>query len=121
MSLTSYRAAPPRVKPLRRLSKTGPEAKAGQRLMAPIDPVQRLPEKATRAKAIGCERYVSTPPCFGKAKGAGFEDFVTAKIDGFELAKPGHRGTALASKRPQKRSLTKSLQAGQNKTMGDSA
>jgi hypothetical protein len=47
--------------------------------MAPIDPVPRLPEKATRAEAIGCEGYVSTSPCFGKGKGSAFEDFMTAK------------------------------------------
>jgi hypothetical protein len=46
---------------------------------APIDPIRRLPEKATRAEAIGRERYVSTSPCFGKGKGCSFEDFMTAK------------------------------------------
>jgi hypothetical protein len=35
--------------------------------MAPIDPVRRLPEKATRTEAIGCEAYVSTWLRFGKA------------------------------------------------------
>jgi hypothetical protein len=47
--------------------------------MAPIDRVRRLPEKATRAEAIGREAYVSTSPCFGKGKGSAFEDFMTAK------------------------------------------
>jgi hypothetical protein len=46
--------------------------------MTPIDPVPRLPEKATRAEAVGCEGYVSTSPCFGKGKGSAFEDFMTA-------------------------------------------
>jgi hypothetical protein len=60
MSLTSYRAAPPRDKPLRAFTKTDAETKFGQRPKAPIDPVRRLPEKATRANALGCERYVPT-------------------------------------------------------------
>jgi hypothetical protein len=47
--------------------------------MTPTDPVPRLPEKATRAEAIGCEAYVSTSPRFGKGKGSAFEDFMTAK------------------------------------------
>jgi hypothetical protein len=47
--------------------------------MAPIDPVPRLPEKATRAEAVGREGYVSTSTCFGKGKGSAFEDFMTAK------------------------------------------
>jgi hypothetical protein len=47
--------------------------------MTPTDPVPRLPEKATRAEAIGREAYVSTSSRFGKGKGSAFEDFMTAK------------------------------------------
>ena len=47
--------------------------------MTPIDPVRRLPEKATRAEAVGREGYVSTSLRFGKGKGSAFEDFMTAK------------------------------------------
>lgn len=53
MSLTSYRAAPPRVKPLLCLSKNRAGSESGQRFLAPINPVQRLPEKATRARPLG--------------------------------------------------------------------
>src|SRR5260370_36104162 len=79
MSLTSYRAAPPRVKPLRALRKYRCRNGPGERPLAPIDPVRRLPEKATRAEAIGCGRYVSMPACFGKAQRPVFEVFVTGK------------------------------------------
>jgi hypothetical protein len=47
--------------------------------MTPIDPVRRLPEKATRAEAVGREGYVSTSSGFGKGKRLRFEDFMTAK------------------------------------------
>ena len=50
MSLTSYRAAPPRDKPLRAFSKTDAETNLAQRPRAPINPVRRLPEKATLGK-----------------------------------------------------------------------
>jgi hypothetical protein len=51
MSLTSYRAAPPSDKPLHALPKTGAETNR-ERSGAPIDPVRRLPEKATQASAF---------------------------------------------------------------------
>src|ERR1700754_2417916 len=82
MSLTSYRAAPPRVTVVP-ASPEGLEAKPTQRARAPIGPFQRLPEKATRAKASGCEAYVSTPVPFGKGKRAPFEDFMTGKMPVF--------------------------------------
>jgi hypothetical protein len=62
--------------------------------MAPIDPVRRLPEKATRAEAIGCERYVSTWLWFGKAQRPVFELFVTSKSG--VLRPKSMSGTALA-------------------------
>src|SRR5882757_1461612 len=55
MSLTSYRAAPPRDKPLRAFAKNRNQ-KTETRWPtpeAPIDPVRRLPEKATRAMPLG--------------------------------------------------------------------
>src|SRR6202162_5523013 len=56
MSLTSYRAAPPRDKPLRAFAKNRCRNGFGPRPKAPIDPVRRLPEKATRANAHGARR-----------------------------------------------------------------
>ena len=50
MSLTSYRAAPPRDKPLRAFEKTLRRNELGPRPRAPINPVRRLPEKATPSK-----------------------------------------------------------------------
>jgi hypothetical protein len=47
--------------------------------VTPIDPFWRLPEKATRTEAIGCEGYVSTSSGFGKGKRLRFEEFMTAK------------------------------------------
>jgi hypothetical protein len=50
------------------------------RQWAPINPVRRLPEKATRADALGCERYVPMRVRFGKARGASFPVFVTIRF-----------------------------------------
>src|ERR1041385_3409731 len=50
MSLTSYRAAPPRDKPLPCL-RWVPEMNRGQRLLASIGQVRKLPEKAARGDA----------------------------------------------------------------------
>src|ERR1700712_2277884 len=80
MSLTSYRAAPPRDKPLHAFSKNRCRNEIGPRPKAPIDPVRRLPEKATRAKAPRCERYVPTHVRFGKGRMRSFRDFMTDKI-----------------------------------------
>src|ERR1700733_1120002 len=78
MSLTSYRAAPPRDKPLRAFeNRTRNES--GPRPRAPINPVRRLPEKSTRANALRCERYVPTQSGFGKARDRSFGDFMTAR------------------------------------------
>ena len=79
MSLTSYRAAPPRDKPLRALKETGDETGFSTRLSAPNIPSARLPEKATRGlKPVGYEGYVPMPVCFGKGQEAAFFDFMTA-------------------------------------------
>src|SRR3982074_390255 len=56
MSLTSYRAAPPRDKPLRALREPVTIRGFPTRLSAPNIPSVRLPEKATRGlKPVGCE------------------------------------------------------------------
>jgi hypothetical protein len=81
MSLTSYRAAPPRVT-LVSASPVGWKRNRTERQGADQS-VPRLPEKATRAKANGCGAYVSTPAPFGKAQSCAFEDFVTAKTTVF--------------------------------------
>jgi hypothetical protein len=62
MSLTSYRAAPPRVNRCMTFRKTGPEAKAANAFLAPIGPVQRLPEKATRARPWGARGMYQRKP-----------------------------------------------------------
>ncbi len=79
MSLTSYRAAPPRDKPLLAFPKTDLRNEFGPRPKAPIDPVRRLPEKATRANAHGRERYVPMRRCFGKARERSFRGFIGAE------------------------------------------
>jgi hypothetical protein len=48
-----------------------------ERLEAPIDPVRRLPERATPGDALGCEGYVPMQDGFGKGRGRSFIDFVT--------------------------------------------
>jgi hypothetical protein len=83
MSLTSYRAAPPRDKPLHALSKNRMPKRSGQRPGAPINPVRRLPEKTTRANALGCGRYVPTRARFGKGHEASFADFVRGQNEEF--------------------------------------
>src|ERR1700757_3693510 len=61
MSLTSYRAAPPRDKPFARLcEKTGGETGLANAAAAPIPPSPRLPEKATRGPCGRRVRAVCT-------------------------------------------------------------
>jgi hypothetical protein len=59
MSLTSYRAAPPRDKPLRAFAKNRNGLANAE---APIDPVRRLPEKATRAMPLGASGMYQRKP-----------------------------------------------------------
>jgi len=89
---------------LRALAKTRCRNEPGERQMAPIDPVRRLPEKATRAEAIGCWAYVSTWPRFGKGQRPVFEVFVTPKRR--PLHPKSADGTALA-RNPAKAQLCK--------------
>src|ERR1700747_1152023 len=80
MSLTSYRAAPPRDKPLHCLDLGKPGTRAGSRGSRAGHPCQ-LPEKASlRALPRGCGGYVSIRTCFGKGFGRSFFDFVTGKM-----------------------------------------
>src|SRR4051794_30765412 len=73
MSLTSYRAAPPRDKPLR--ASSGPEINRSQRRKASIGQVLRFLRTQPGATPLGCERYVSTPARFGKARIVSFRGF----------------------------------------------
>src|SRR3954467_12014619 len=73
MSLTSYRAAPPRDKPLR--ASSGPEINRSQRRKASIGQVLRFLRRQPGATPLGCERYVSTPARFGKARIVSFGGF----------------------------------------------
>lgn len=85
MSLTSYRAAPPRVKLL-----PCPREKAGDGGLR-ADAVRvacfSRPEgflgRQPRAKPVGCGRYVPTPTVFGKGCEDVFFDFVTGNGRGF--------------------------------------
>ena len=79
MSLTSYRAAPPRDKLLRALPKTNCRNGSGQRPKAPF-PSGGFLRRQPLAYALGCERYVPTRARFGKGREVTFEDFVTAKF-----------------------------------------
>src|SRR5476649_341158 len=98
MSLTSYRAAPPRDKPLRAFEKPIPK-RIGQRPRAPIDPVRRLPEKATRANALGCEAYVPTRARFGKGRRPSFRDFMRVRP---RIITPNSPTTAALARKPAK-------------------
>ena len=51
-----------------------------ERLEAPIDPVRRLPERATPGDALGCEGYVPTRTRFGKGCGTSFPVFMTIRF-----------------------------------------
>src|SRR5438045_8569799 len=78
MSLTSYRAAPPRDKPLRAFSKTAETALANAARRRSIRSggfLRRQPLAYARGRG-GC---VPTRARFGKARQAGFQDFMMAK------------------------------------------
>src|SRR6185369_12900360 len=99
MSLTSYRAAPPRDKPLRALSKS----RCGKRLRSTPKgavSVPRLPEKATPGTGrLGfAGRYVPTPARFGKGRKATFLVFMTAKIDRLALSERHRRPSGALAK-----------------------
>src|SRR5882724_635374 len=79
MSLTSYRAAPPRDKPLRALPKTNCRNGSGQRPKAPF-PSGGFLRRQPLAMPSGRGGYVPTRACFGKGRELTFEDFVTAKF-----------------------------------------
>src|SRR6516225_680533 len=82
MSLTSYRAAPPRDKPLHALRENRwrnglADAPGAPNFCVP----KRLPEKANPglASRTGCGGYVPTPTRFGKGLEAAFFDFMTSQ------------------------------------------
>src|SRR5467141_544935 len=78
MSLTSYRAAPPRDKPLHAFEKPIPTNLAnaqGRRSIPSGGFLRRQPGQMP----LGCERYVPTLTCFGKARERSFRDFMTVK------------------------------------------
>src|SRR3954452_18807177 len=87
MSLTSYRAAPPRDKPLRTFE--NPNRK---RIWPTPGGADRsgpgVPEKATPGKAPGCERYVPTRARFGKGRRPSFRVFITVR----NTPRPGQIG-----------------------------
>src|SRR6185437_1743352 len=104
MSLTSYRAAPPRDKPLRAcLEKTSGETGLVNAATAPILSVPKgfLRRQPGGHMAGGCGRYVPTQARFGKGAAGGFFDFVTGKW-GRNGLKPSRRSSLL----PKVRSRT---------------
>jgi hypothetical protein len=86
MSLTSYRAAPPRDKPLRALSNAETNLANAQARRSILSGgfLRRQPWP----KALGCEAYVPTPVHFGKGPEAIFEDFMTIKNRHFAPKRP---------------------------------
>jgi hypothetical protein len=80
MSLTSYRAAPPRDKPLPKpfVGKRG--ARAGHATAAPISPLSFLRRLPCRALPEGCAGYVSMRNWFGKGFDRSFFDFMTGQM-----------------------------------------
>src|SRR3984957_21197680 len=101
MSLTSYRAAPPRDKPLLAFSKNRFRNGCGYRPGAPIEPFRRLPEKVTPGNAPGCERYVPTQACFGKAHKPPFPVFMTIKLRDSGPNRPRESALAKSSAKAQ--------------------
>src|SRR3954471_4857919 len=77
MSLTSYRAAPPRDKPLRALS--GRETNRSQRRKASSGQVLRFLRRQPGASPLGAKRYVSMLARFGKGRMVSFRGFYPAE------------------------------------------
>src|SRR3954471_21178835 len=88
MSLTSYRAAPPRDKPLRALIRAGNEPESTPQGVERSGPA--LPEKATQGKPLGAKRYVSMLARFGKGRIVSFRGFY-----------PAERAISQENRRPQ--------------------
>src|ERR1700756_1468434 len=85
MSLTSYRAAPPRVKPLLCLRENAGDDGSGPTLLAWLaSPVPKASlEGNPGAKPVGCGGYVPTRAAFGKGCGDVFFDFMTGRSTEF--------------------------------------
>src|SRR3954449_5167557 len=99
MSLTSYRAAPPRDKPLRAFkNRTGNES--GQRPGAPIDQVRRFLRRQPRARPLGASGMYQREPALERAAGHlfGFLSRSETHPDRAKLARTG----ALLPESPQK-------------------
>ena len=79
MSLTSYRAAPPRVNRCFALVKVPGTVNEGPALFAWL--ASSVPKASLEgnpgAKPLGCEAYVPTRAAFGKGRGDVFFDFMT--------------------------------------------
>ena len=99
MSLTSYRAAPPRDKPLHALSEKCLEngvkrTRRPRRCSVPKGFLRRLPGTL---RGRGCGRYVPTRARFGKGCWGGFFDFMSGNRgktgpEGVGLARMGAKG-----------------------------
>ena len=74
MSLTSYRAAPPRDKPLRAFENQTEANLANARGRRSTDPEASW--EGNPGNAPGCERYVPTQVRFGKGRRPSFQDFM---------------------------------------------
>src|ERR1700686_2042887 len=72
MSLTSYRAAPPRDKPLRALPKNRVPKRLGPTHGERADPVRRLPEKAPLGNAPGSRAVCTNVRVLWKGPDADF-------------------------------------------------
>src|SRR3954470_15199827 len=110
MSLTSYRAAPPRDKPLRAFEKPNRKriwpTPGGADWSGP-----QVPEKATPSKARGCERYVPTRAGFGKGCGQSFRDFIVVRNAALS-SQIGPNRRALARKSAKAQALGGTQRAG---------
>src|SRR3954451_2256058 len=99
MSLTSYRAAPPRDKPLCAFeTRTGKES--GQRPGAPIDQVRRFLRRQPRARPLGASGMYQRKPALERAAGHlfGFLSWSETRLYRGKLARTG----ALLPESPQK-------------------
>ena len=85
MSLTSYRAAPPRVKPLLCLRENAGDGglRADAVRVACFSRPKGFLGRQPRARPVGCEGYVPTEAAFGKGHEGVFFDFMTVHGRGF--------------------------------------
>jgi hypothetical protein len=98
MSLTSYRAAPPRDKPLRAFSSKNRNGFGHAE--API-PSGGFLRRQPGPKPLGCERYVPTPMRFGKGRERSFRGFMIVKTRYFPRQTPRESALARSSAKAQ--------------------